>query len=362
MWQVASSDTKMIINKRTLRCVLVGLGRIGWQYHLPNLIRHPGFELVAVVDPDRGRCNEAAGKYGIGRCHAALEELDVSDIDLAVIASPTPFHAPQALWFFERGIDVFCDKPAALNLQEAQLMQVAAGKKGRRLMVYQPHRLSTDTCCARKIMASGVLGGIFMIERNADSFSRRNDWQALKSNGGGMLMNYGSHFLDQYFYLTGDSCASVKCELQTVISLGDADDVVQVLLRGKQGGLFKLSINMAAACSQPSLILYGRNGTAWSSKDGSWKLRHYRPDSISGQQLSSGFAAPDRQYPGDVPDWQEELVLPEPEDHDRYYQLCYEYFGLGAEAFVPFSQTLEVMRTIELCRENSCGMVIEQRS
>lgn len=352
----------MIMNNRTLRCVLVGLGRIGWQYHLPNLIEHPGFELVAVVDPDADRCHEAAGKYGILRCHAALEELDVSDLDLAIIASPTPFHASQALWFFERGIDVFCDKPAALNLQEAQLMQLAAKKNGRLLMVYQPHRLSTDTCCARKIMASGVLGEIFMIERNADSFSRRNDWQALTRNGGGMLMNYGSHFLDQYFYLTGDSCATVKCELQKVLSLGDADDVVQVLLRGKLGGLFKLSINMAAACSQPSMILYGRQGSAWSQNDGSWRVRFCNPGSLSDQPFTSCFAAPQRQYPGDVPDWQEEIVVPEQDDYNRYYQFCYEYFGLGAEAFVPFSQTVEVMRTIELCRGNSCGMVIEQRS
>ncbi|MDY0282751.1 MAG: Gfo/Idh/MocA family oxidoreductase [Salinivirgaceae bacterium] len=349
------------MNNRTLRCVLVGLGRIGWQFHLPNLLRQPGFELVAVVDPDADRRNEAAGTHGILRCHGALEEVDVSDIDLAVIASPTPFHASQTLWCFERGVDVFCDKPAALNLQEAQQMQAAAGKNGRRLMVYQPHRLSTDACCAKKIMASGALGAIFMIERNSDFFSRRNDWQALRKNGGGMLMNYGSHFLDQYFYLTGDTCASVKCELQTALSLGDADDVVQVLLRGRLGGLFKLSINMATTYSQPSLILYGRQGTAWSQGDGSWRLRYYQPDAIHGQQLFAGFAAPQRRYPGGVPDLQEEVVLPAPEDHDRYYQLCYEYFGLGKEAFVPFSQTLEVMRTIELCRENSCNVAIEQR-
>ena len=81
---------------QVLKTAVIGLGRIGWQFHIPNVLQHDGFELVAVVDPLPERREEAQQVWGTDRDlltypdHRALFEACASgicDLDLVVIAS-----------------------------------------------------------------------------------------------------------------------------------------------------------------------------------------------------------------------------------------------------------------------------------
>ena len=336
-----------------LRCAVVGLGRIGWDFHIPQLLKYEGFTLSAVVDPCEERLQDAKEKLGITALFKDCSEIQDGSIDLAIISSPTPFHCQQALHFLRHGVDVFCDKPMAMSYAEAKTMARAAEELGRRLMVYQPHRLSTATLTARAILSSGKLGRIFKIRRAADGFTRRNDWQALSRFGGGMLFNYGAHFIDQLFYLGQDSCERAKCELRKVLSLGDAEDVVSALITGKSGILYELSINQANALSQAGLTLFGDMGSAMELPDGNWRLRYCK--SLPDISLESGLAAIGRQYPGENLPWQEETMEAIPENYGDFYIKVREYFSEGKQPFIPIGETLEVMRTIEMCQESARG-------
>ncbi|MBQ7176122.1 MAG: Gfo/Idh/MocA family oxidoreductase [Victivallales bacterium] len=336
-----------------LRCAVIGLGRIGWNFHIPQLMKYEGFTLSAIVDPNESRLQDAREKLGISALFKNCSEIADGSIDLAVISSPTPFHCEQALYFLRHGVDVFCDKPMAMSYAEAKTMARTAAELGRKLMVYQPHRLSTTALTAKSILASGKLGRIFKISRSADGFTRRNDWQALSRFGGGMLFNYGAHFIDQLFYLGNDSCGRAKCELRKVLSLGDAEDVVSALITGKSGILYELSINQANAFTQPDLAIFGNMGSAMEMPDGNWKLRYCT--SMPALTLESGLAAKDRKYPSEELPWQEEIVKAIPEHYGDFYIKVREYFAEGREPFIPIEETLEVMRTIELCQESARG-------
>ena len=337
--------------KSNLRCAVVGLGRIGWDFHIPQILKYEGFTLSAAVDPCEARLQDAKEKLGLSALFKDCIEIQDGAIDLAVICSPTPFHCQQVLYFLRHGVDVFCDKPMAMSFAEAKEMAQAAEENGRRLMVYQPHRLTSTTLTAKAILASGKLGRIFKIRRSADGFSRRNDWQALSRFGGGMLFNYGAHFIDQLFYLGQDSCERAKCELRKVLSLGDAEDVVSALITGRSGVLYELSINQANAFSQPGLALFGDMGSAMELPDGNWKLRYCT--SMPDISLESNLAAKDRKYPGEELPWQEETVEAVPEDYGEFYIKAREYFAEGKQPFIPVKETLEVMRTIEMCKESA---------
>lgn len=339
------------MNQKELRCVVVGLGRIGWQFHLPQIRRQPGFQLAAVVDPDADRCQEACRDFAVPLAFASCEEVPLETVDLAVIASPTRFHAAQARFFLERGVDVFCDKPMALSWAEGEEMAAVAARHGRRLMVYQPHRVTSDCLTAQQIIASGKLGEIYQIYRSCHHFSRRNDWQAWTRNGGGMLLNYGAHYLDQMFYLNGDSAARVSCEWRRILTLGDADDMVRALITGRSGCLYDLDINMASALPMPRLALYGRLGTAVAGTDGSWRLRYCRAEELPEIALQEGMAAAGRRYPNEKLPWQEESIAALPDAADSFYRHVHRYFAEGGEPLVPIAETLEVMRTLEMCRE-----------
>lgn len=339
---------------KKLRCVVVGLGRIAWDFHVPQILGHPDlFELAAVVDPDPSRLQEIHEKAGVKiLCHDC-EELPPGCVKLAVIASPSHFHKEQAFFFFKNGVDVFTDKPCAINLQDAMEMGEAASKYSRKLMVYQPWRKRGMTVDAEAILASGKLGKVYMMRRAETRFVRRNDWQSKSAYGGGMLLNYGAHDIDQLFYLgKNDTALSVRSELKRILSLGDAEDFVHALIRGRSGMLYELYINMAQALNQPQMTLYGDRGTAELGLDDQWCMRWCPVEEMPTRELQSSLAAQQRRYPSDTLPWRDE-TFPLSEDDFDYYKACHEYFALGQEALVPFSETLEVMRTIDLCRADS---------
>ena len=339
---------------KKLRCVVVGLGRIAWNFHVPQILERPDlFELAAVVDPDPSRLQEIHEKAGVKiLCHDCAE-LPPACVDLAVIASPTHFHKEQALFFFKRGVDVFTDKPCAINLKDAMEMGKAASKNSRKLMVYQPWRKRGMTIDAEAILNSGKLGKVYMMRRAETRFVRRDDWQAKSAYGGGMLLNYGAHDIDQLFYLgKNDSAHSVRCELKCILTLGDAEDFVHALIRGRSGMLYELYINMGQAINQPQMTLYGDTGTAELGLDGQWRVRWCPADEMPSRELQNTLAAELRMYPSESLPWREEVFPLSGDDFD-YYKACYDYFALGGKALVPFSETLEVMRTIDLCRADS---------
>ncbi len=104
---------------KQLRTVVVGLGRIGWQFHLPQIARHDSFDLAAVIDSLDERRQEADAEYrvpGYTDLQSCVEDMAV---DLVVLASPTPMHAEHAETAFAAGSDVFCDKPMAPDLAAA---------------------------------------------------------------------------------------------------------------------------------------------------------------------------------------------------------------------------------------------------
>ena len=338
-----------------IRCGVCGLGRIGWGFHLPAIKNCEGMELTAVADPLQERLDEAQQTYGVPYRFTDWKALgDANLIDLAVIASPTAFHREQSEFFLRRGIDVFCDKPMALSLEDAQSMVQTAKECGRKIMVYQPHRLNGLTLKAQEIIKSGKLGRIYKFRRNVYSFVRRNDWQAFTAQGGGMLNNYGAHFLDQLLYLGGEQKAeAIRCETARLLSAGDAEDYVSVVMRGGKGIIYELEINMAAAHSAPfDLEIYGTLGSAVFQK-GKWTLTYCTE--LPEVTIQQGLAALDRRYPPKERNFTEETAEnPQVSSYD-WYTYCRDFFSGSAAPFVPVEDTLEVMRLLEESRKSSAG-------
>lgn len=339
---------------KTLNTAVVGLGRIGFLEHIPMINEHEGFELVAVVDPLPERLEEAYAKYGVPGYTDLTEMLDNEEaLDLVVLASPTHLHADQAIAAMERGVDVFCDKPIAPNVEEADRMIEAMRRTGRKLMVYQPHRGTPEAAAARHILDSDLLGPIYMIKRAWSRYVRRNDWQALKKYGGGMLNNYGAHLIDQMLYLTQSKAAKIACHLRSIASLGDADDVVSALIELESGVICTLEINMASAHALPPWYIMGKRGTAvFDPEKQVFHLRYYIESELGELHLNTELASAGRRYDNlDRIPWREAQVAVADFPRLDFYDKVYEYFGKGEKPFVPIQETREVMRVIRECRK-----------
>jgi predicted dehydrogenase len=322
---------------------------------VPEVVKHAGFGLLAVVDPLTERLADARNEFSVKGYTCVDEMLESEHPDLVVIASPTPFHAEQAIACMAHGADVFCDKPMALSLSQAEGMVAAMRAHGRRLMLYQPHRAGAQVVALRDILAKDLIGPVYMIKRGIARYARRNDWQAFRRNGGGMLNNYGAHYVDQLLYLAGSPARRVSCALRTVASLGDADDVVKVLIETESGIILDLDITMASAHPMPSWQVLGKRGSVVYDEDEAvWRVRYFLEDELDDVQLQSGLAAKGRRYgSGEEIPWREAAFATADYCQVDFYEECYRYFGKGEPPFVPVAETLAVMRVLDACRQDA---------
>jgi scyllo-inositol 2-dehydrogenase (NADP+) len=335
-----------------LRSVVVGLGRIGWQFHCKEQVESDQFELLAVVDPLESRVEEAVSASGCKGYGSYEEMLDHESPDIVALATPTTFHEEQTLQAIERGCHVILEKPMTTSLESADRMIEAASEHGRRIFVYQPHRLNALTSTVQSVIASGKLGPLFSIKRSVYRFTRRNDWQSLRKNGGGMLNNYGSHYIDQLLYLSGHpEIVDVRCHLWAAATRGDADDVVRVWIKTKENVLLDLEINQASVLSMPELHICGKHGTLIKSGS-TLNLKYFDPAKAPQLEVIEG-AAPGRSYDNqDRLPWTDEEIQIDAETRD-FYQNIFAVLTENAEPHIPVEQTRELMRIMALCRESA---------
>lgn len=337
---------------KALRTVVVGLGRIGWQYHVPMVRSHEGFQLAGVVDPVKDRLAEAKNCFGVEGFDDYQVALDAVRPDLVVIASPTPFHADQAITAMEKGIDVFCDKPLATDLVETDRMLAAMRHTGRRLMVYQPHRAAAYAVGMRDLLSRARIGDVYMVKRAMCGYAPRDDWQAYTKYGGGMLNNYGSHLLDQLLHAVGERPRRIAAHLRAVATRGDAEDVVKVVIETERGTILDVDINMATGVRLPEWVVLGRYGQIeFQRAEKRFRITRLDPADLPRMPASDVLAADARKYPGgQTVFWHEEFVpLSQYADID-FYMKVYEYFALGQQPFVPIEETRQLMWLLEECR------------
>lgn len=337
---------------KILRTAVIGLGRIGWNRHIPNIISHKGFELVAAMDTDAARRKELQDTYGVEGYSELNKMLEKENPDLVIVASPTHLHREHIITSMEYGADVFAEKPVAKELDEVCQIHTAARRTGRKIMVYQPHRANAIINTLKSILKENKIGRIVMVKRANSGYIRRNDWQAIKKFGGGMLNNYGAHFIDQLRYLLEEDIDVLACTCDCAATLGDADDVVQVMMKSSSGISLDLNINQAAAYPMPAWIVYGENGAIFAQDEEctEFKVRYIVPEECPPIELCPSLAALNRKYSNDLPlPWHEEVVQVKQEYGIDFYEKCYEYYALDKEPFVPFEQTMQIMSLIDKC-------------
>ena len=340
--------------KPILQAAVVGLGRIAWSDHLPGILEHPGFQLAAIVDPIPARCAETRQRFGACPSFDDLETM-LRNVrpDVTVIASPTWLHAAQTLTALEYGSHVFCDKPAGLHAEEVRSMFRRAGQCRRKLMIYQPRRYFPEALAIRRLTASGKLGPWYGLKFQIDNYVRRSDWQALRRSGGGMLLNYGAHYLDLMQNLAGAPLVRAECFADRILSLGDADDVVLITGRTRNGLLLQLQINQAAAISGPAWQVFGRSGAAVSHDGRHWRLRYCDYERLAEVRLEEGGAAAGRRYPEDEIAWCEEsfdLGNSYPKAYQVFYRNLYEWMTADAAPLVSAAESVALAELLDACR------------
>ena len=144
---------------RTIGVALVGSGRMG-SFHGAALARLiPGARLAAVADPAPGAAQRLAAELGADRAYTDPAEAFADPaVDAVVIAAPARFHADLVVAAAAAGKGVFCEKPMALSLPDADRAIDAARAAGVVLQVGFNRRFAPDWQAARALLDDGTLG------------------------------------------------------------------------------------------------------------------------------------------------------------------------------------------------------------
>ena len=138
---------------------VVGVGAMG-RRHAENLRRAiPEACLVAVADADRARVRQVADELEVEHAYDSIEALvERKDIQAVLIASPAKFHASAIQVAAAAGMNILCEKPLALTLEEANAALAAVERAGVRLQVGHMRRYDPAYAAAKKRIEAGEIG------------------------------------------------------------------------------------------------------------------------------------------------------------------------------------------------------------
>lgn len=207
---------------------LVGYGFVGKTFHGPLIAATPGLLLHTVVSSDPAKVHaDHPGVKVVADLDAALAD---AEIDLVVIATPDPLHAPQAHAALDAGKAVVVDKPFAATLGQARALVDHAQRAGKLLSVFHNRRWDSDFLTLRALIADGALGEVVQYESHFDRFRPvvRDRWR--EKPGAGGLLDLGPHLIDQALRLFGPPQA-VQADLAVQKDGGQAPDYFHLVLR-----------------------------------------------------------------------------------------------------------------------------------
>ena len=194
-----------------LRIGIVGCGGIATGKHL-SALKDSGdlCEIVAFCDGFVERAEAAAEKFGVEGaqvCTDYKELLANSDVDVVYILTPNISHSPIAVAAFEAGKHVMCEKPMAVNTEEAQKMMDAWKASGKHFSIGYQNRFRGDVQHLYEACRNGDLGDIYYAKAHAVRRRGVPTWGSFiqgSAQGGGPLIDIGTHSLDLALWLMGN--------------------------------------------------------------------------------------------------------------------------------------------------------------
>ncbi|MCM8772166.1 MAG: Gfo/Idh/MocA family oxidoreductase [Candidatus Omnitrophica bacterium] len=145
---------------KNLKAGIVGAGGIA-DYHISGYLKS-GVNVVAISDIDTQRAKVKAEKFNIKNVYSSYKEMleKEKDLDIVSVCVPNKYHAEISIECLKNGINVFCEKPPALNAKETEEMVKTAKEAKKTLMFDFNNRARPEAQALMKYIKNGEVGRI----------------------------------------------------------------------------------------------------------------------------------------------------------------------------------------------------------
>jgi predicted dehydrogenase len=191
--------------------LVVGVGFLGAQRAAAVRVAR-GARLVAVTDVRPEIAGAVASRHRALAVPGLSEGLRLPGVDAVIVATPHADHGPQVRQALEAGKHVLCEKPLAIDPDEARELAYLAGECGVRLATGFNHRFYPPVRDALRLASSGAIGTVESMRAQIGhraSSEFLSSWHTDASrSGGGTLMDNGAHACDLIRRFLGEVVAA----------------------------------------------------------------------------------------------------------------------------------------------------------
>ncbi len=246
----------------TIRTVVIGYGYAGRSFHSYLVGLVPEMTLRGICTGNTERQQQARNGRGCHIYEDIDDVLDDPDVDLVVLATPNATHCKLAVQSLDAGKHVVTDKIMCLGLDQYQSMVDAAERNDRVLNVFQNRRWDGDYLTLKRVLDDDVLGEVRHLEmswQRPGTLSGR--WRGKKKEGGGRLIDLGSHLIDQICQLFPEPVESVYAKLQHDWPDCDVESQALIIINFEGGRTAVCETSSIATIPKPRMFAVGTQGT-----------------------------------------------------------------------------------------------------
>lgn len=240
---------------------IIGFGGMA-NWHRETIAEIEGLEVAGIYDIKEERV-EHAKECNLHAYNSLEELLGDPGIDLVLVATPNDLHKPIAIQAMRAGKPVVSEKPVTLSSSDLQEMMDVSEETGMYLTVHQNRRWDEDFLTIQKILDEKKLGEVFRIEsRVHGSRGIPGDWRQEKEHGGGMVLDWGVHLLDQILMMMKDVKLKKVYASVTNVTNQLVDDGFTAILTFENKVEVLVEVGTSNFISLPRWYVLGQDGTA----------------------------------------------------------------------------------------------------
>ncbi|WP_052088145.1 Gfo/Idh/MocA family protein [Paenibacillus wynnii] len=328
--------------------VIIGYGGMG-SYHGKLIKGSESLEVVGAYDVLTER-QAAATEDGYHAYESYEAVLNDSKVDVVVIATPNDIHKDLAIRAMRAGKHIVCEKPVTLCRADFEEMMSVADETGRVLMVHQNRRWDEDFLIIKSMYDQHTIGDLFQIESRVHGANGiPGDWRRIEAYGGGMLLDWGVHLLDQLIVMIDSKITSVTGRLSFI--LGDeVDDGFEAFLQFENGVTAVVEVGTTNFITLPRWYVKGLEGSAiiedWSLK-GRMVTRNNEVERIEPKPIQAGVGLTKTMAPPSEGSTITEALPAAYEHASSFYDNFAAVIQGSAEPIVKNVEVLRVLNLIE---------------
>jgi predicted dehydrogenase len=268
-----------------MRVGIVGLGRAG-RIHLQAWETVPDAKVGAIADRSV-EVRRWARQVGLRAYADPLEMIAEEPLDAVSICTPPASHAPVAIACLERGLDVLCEKPLAIDGRDALKMLRTSTRHRHHLLLATKFRHVPDLVRARELITQGEIGEPVAFEIDFSSvvdMSQR--WNSRRTAaGGGVIIDNGCHAFDIVAFLFGTVSRVHATRLKPLQDLS-VEDSATILVSAGRGLVGRIDLSWSLSTGRGSYVtVYGSEGTI----EVGWRGSCLRPVGRPPVQIGTGY-------------------------------------------------------------------------